>query len=409
MIKQLYYTVVCRILYRIERERLNDNIRAQKAFFSSLPAAQDDYQRAYNRYLCKLKWFPWWYGLCMGVVSFFALPVCWAIFVLRGKRYAKTRAEAQTCDAIITQSAILPYDDIIPEELVKKYPRMLGIDVPSMQEMYIDEGAQAIIGKCLRQHPFSFFFNFTILYQLARYCVWIRKYKPKAIIRYAHEKQIEMPLVSLFCEQQGIESLAFMHGVCQYKLTQAYLRTTKFYVWDEHYIELFTGMGCPREQFVLYKPAKLSGICEPRKNPDDYSYYATYYLCNENKAALQKIAQEMTILRDSGRRCKIRPHPRASDMALVNEIFGGLEIEDTRTVSLADSLECTRYTIALTSTVLSQAYYSGKEIVLDDCTERESFELLEEKQNIMINKPHRLLSELLAEALQSGEEWGSGR
>ena len=70
-------------------------------------------------------------------------------------------------------------------------------------------------------------------------------------------------------------------------------------------------------------------------------------------------------------------------------------VENTSTVTIEESLECSFLTIALVSTVLSQSYYSGKKIIIDDMSNPKVFSELRDKRYILIDKADMLLSELL--------------
>ena len=102
-------------------------------------------------------------------------------------------------------------------------------------------------------------------------------------------------------------------------------------------------------------------------------------------------------LQRKGQKCKVRPHPRFSDLNLIKELFQGeILIEDTSKTTIEESLECSYLTIAFASTVLSQAYYSGKIIVIDNISNPKRFNQLREMKYILIDKANMLFSEVVA-------------
>jgi len=58
-------------------------------------------------------------------------------------------------------------------------------------------------------------------------------------------------------------------------------------------------------------------------------------------------------------------------------------------------LENTKYVIGLNTTVLSEAYVEGKQIVIDDLSDKERFLDAKRRGAIAFKKKHLLLSELL--------------
>ena len=90
---------------------------------------------------------------------------------------------------------------------------------------------------------------------------------------------------------------------------------------------------------------------------------------------------------------------------MLKEIFpNSIEIEDVRRCSLADSLTESYYITGLRSTVLSQAYFSGKQIVIDDLSMRQEYLELKRRKYIIISRPHQLLSEI-AESVKNGMDY----
>ena len=91
----------------------------------------------------------------------------------------------------------------------------------------------------------------------------------------------------------------------------------------------------------------------------------------------------------------MRPHPRFSNLDFIQKIFKDIEVENYLEYNLDDSISDTLYIIGLNTTVLSQAYFSGKKVVIDNISMKNNFRDLKEKSYIMINRPHILLSNLI--------------
>ena len=98
----------------------------------------------------------------------------------------------------------------------------------------------------------------------------------------------------------------------------------------------------------------------------------------------------------------VRPHPIYSDLHAVSDLFKGAEIEAKETLAIENSILRTRNAISGYSTVLSQAYNAGVNIVIDDETNPEHYRKLKELQYNVLSYRHRLLSDLRKEI--AGEE-----
>ena len=109
-----------------------------------------------------------------------------------------------------------------------------------------------------------------------------------------------------------------------------------------------------------------------------------------------RIKQCLDLLENQGLMCKLRPHPRFTDKNMLNDIFSNYLIEDS-SWSLETSMECSKYIAAYNSTVLTEAYYSGKDIVIDDYVDPSKFQNMKERHYIMLSRPHILMTELIRE------------
>jgi len=365
-------------------------------FINSIPEPQNDIERSYAKYLCRMHYFSMFYSVMANLASIFALLFSIPILSRKPSSLNKNLKHITNNGLLIVKASNVGYEDIIPQGVLEKYGDAYEVWKPEMKAWYLVEDAKVLFKQCLKKYPLRFHFNYIIFRELCMYSVLLNNYKPKVIAVYVNERNIAGPILSYMCENKEVDFISFMHGEYLLQLIQGFMRFTKFYVWDEHYIKMFQeDLRCAPNQFVIYTPNKLKGICIPRKEPESYEYFATYYFGAESIKRIKKVAEAFSILRKQGKKCKIRPHPRRSNMKVIYEVFDGFTIEDTSVVSLADSMECSEYTIALNSTVLSEAYYSSKEIVIDDYSEPERYHNLKKRKYIMIYKPHKLFSELL--------------
>ena len=85
-------------------------------------------------------------------------------------------------------------------------------------------------------------------------------------------------------------------------------------------------------------------------------------------------------------------------MQYIKEImntFKSITIEDPVKVLLKESLGNTKYVVGLNTTVLSEAYIEGKEIVIDDISDYPHFIDAQKRNSIVFQRDHMLLSEII--------------
>lgn len=392
-IKKLYIKLI--IMNIFDFENAHQTVAEQNEFMNSLTDASDDYERAYNHYILQMYfYYNWITRMILNIASFFLLPFMTIQFIWRGRRFKENQL-VNLYGAIVCETPTIKSADIIPPDLKDKYQDVKSVEIK--HEYFIDKPAKDIFLKCYKRyifHPYFLLFN---LRRISEACTMIHIYHPKALVVFARERDFAIPLVTLYCEKIGSEYVSFMHGDYIYSVDKAFLRFSTYYAWDDHYVKMLSDLKWPRNQFRIYVPKKLQGITQPRKNKK-YDYYITYYFGAESHGRIRGVKKAFDIFSRFGYKCKIRPHPRFSDLKYLHQEFCDYEIEDTKSVPLNKSFENTLYISALNSTVLSQAYYSGKEIVIDDYSDVNRYNLLLERRYIMLNKPHKLLSELVNEA-----------
>lgn len=155
--------------------------------------------------------------------------------------------------------------------------------------------------------------------------------------------------------------------------------------------------------YVIYKPELYmlpdSSVTLPR-------YYLTYYLTGNEKNGVDLKANEICkILVDiskSGKRCKVRPHPRWSSLDQLKLIFDktNIEIEQCKIVPVKDSILDSEVVIGTFSSVLTEAYYLGKKVYIDDVSDPALIKELVMKKYFLLSKEVGFLSELLNDQIK---------
>lgn len=362
-------------------------------YAEKLPIPKDEIDMAYCHYFAHSHFY---YDVptrvLLNIIGIFSLPAAMLLCLFKSRHLDKKSADHESL-AIIKKSGIC-IKDIVPQELYNQYKKV--IEKPFVNRRLLDTNARKLVSSCWRRYSLHPFFVFMVLRRLSETCSVKQEFNPSALVTYGRERDFITPIVTMYCEMEKVEHIGFMHGDDYYTPDKIYMRYSKYYVWDEHYVRMYSRLCWPKDQFTIYIPKKLSGITKPREN-GQYDYFITYYFSGENAEIIRGVHKAFDVLKRQGNKCKIRPHPRFSDIELLHDVFKDYIIEDVNDVSIEDSIENSKYICALNSTVLSQAYYSGKDIVIDDFSSKERYDSLIPKDYILLSKPHKVLSELLQE------------
>jgi len=366
------------------------DIQEWKLFLNNLPEAKDSIDAAFNKYQCRMHYFPWHKKLLVNILGLGALPV--EIFFLAKSNQPVKKMNKGT--AILEKSRDVPiYNDTFPKELYYEY-NIKVVENFNKKFGILCKEARKILLECIKRHPFNFFFIYFVYMELAAHSYFLLKYNPEATIVYVNERNIASPVITRLYENGGRKLISFMHGEYLLQLVQGYMGFSRYYIWDKSYENMFKWLKCNIRKYIVYTPGKLQKKWE--LDSTSTSFYCTYYLSSQSKESIICLGDILERLERQGKKCKVRPHPR--DIQYTKEIlnsFRNITIEDSSTVSLKESLENTKYVIGLNTTVLSEAYVEGKQIVIDDLSDKERFLDAKRRGAIAFKKKHLLLSELL--------------
>jgi hypothetical protein len=387
------------------------NIRADKEepdvtkwhkFIKSIPEPKDDIERTFCRYLCRMEYFSPAYRFFANLVALFFLLFNIPVFFRKpnnGKskylNYDSNRVLIVKVNKI--RELDVPYNDILPPDL-NKNKHLVEVEEPVWKDWFLTENARSIIIESFKRRPYAFFLNYWIFRELCFCSYFLYSYKPGSIAVYVKERNVAAPMLSNICEKEGVDYVSFMHGEYPLHLIQGFMRFTRYYVWDEHYVKMFVDdLRCEKSQFRVYTPDKYKKLVSIDFNVPNYDYYATYYLNgDEDKRIIIMIAKVFKIFKDNNIVCKIRPHPRATNMKVVNEILSDFFIEDPYSTTVFDSIRNSRYIIALNSTVLTEAFHAGKEIVIDDFSDKNKYNNMMARKYHILHKNPLLLSAMIS-------------
>lgn len=382
MIKKVYHWLD----HQNTGDRYN-NIHNQLLFLHRQNKPITDIDRGFLQYKCQMFTMNTFQKV-FSQISSLVLFLPYIILLLFNNFCVKT--DSKVYDAVFIQNGMGL--EIIPQQLKNKYKR---IKICS----FTDKGALGIkeiklLIRIIVMHPLSPYFCIKVVMKLALYHSLISQYSPKAIITYC-ETSFASAICTDYCEYIGIIHINVQHGDFLKTIRFCGFRFNYFYIWDEYYRRLFLELGNTSTNYIIGVPTSIKHACNQDVSVVDPKYYLTYYLGNESKDSLIRINRQLMILEKRGLKTKVRLHPRESDVNMIKHIFKRIKIEIPNDVKLCDSIDNSRYICALNSTVLYQGFFCGKEIVIDDKSNVNSFNDLKEKGYILLSKPHKLLSEIV--------------
>lgn len=355
----------------------------QKKYIDKLGSPRDEIERSYFQYKCQMQFNGKALTFLLNMVSF---PVTILYWFKYGKKIQVNRLEKKN---LVFFRDGKP-ENILPKSLQKKYK---VIESNPVEGILLTSNDKKFIKRIIYRYPFSWQFILKCLIKIGRYSFVIEEYSPEAIVVCA-EYSFTSSALTAYCKQKNIKHIDVMHGEKMYYMRDSFFKFDECYIWDEYYKKLLTSMKADKQQFIIEIPASLKFNRELLR-AQKYDY--TYYLGIESEATLMKISKILEQLHKSGKRISIRPHPRYSNMDLVNKIFDFANIEKTEKISIEQSLLQTDAAISLYSTVLNQALCNSIPIIIDNMSNPENFIKLKELGYVCLYKEHRLLSEVLAE------------
>lgn len=355
----------------------------QLKFLKNFPEPKDDFERSYYQYRCQRFLQKEYKNLLHSLLSFFALFPLIAFLLMRKKqRYSQSSNN-------VAVFIFAGTTDLMPDSLMKKYDKIEMISFG--ENYYLLKSDLLFIFKLLIRFPFAPYFIIKNIYKIALYRSIIQCYSPSAII-CTSEYSFTSSVLTAYCEEQNITHINVQHGEKFLFIRDSFFRFHEFYIWDEFYVYIFNSLRADKSQYLVELPPcfKINII---NKEKADFDY--TYYLGGEDEEDMRRIRDALVRLESNSNRISIRPHPRYSNKEHVSKVFSSFHVEEIDTISIAQSFEQTRGIIALYSTVLFQGSLLGKEVVIDDVTDRSKYEKLKTLKYIMISKKHKRLSDLI--------------
>lgn len=350
-------------------------------------------ERSYFQYKCQKKR----YCAILFKVSNFILNLCLFIplccfLVIKYKGHKEVVSEK----TLLERAACLQDENIkdrIPNSILGKYDIIYGAN----NGLILSDLSRSFVFEIWRTYPFSILFVTKCALKIALYEGIIRNGNISAIIATSEDSYTSSVLTE-YCRRKNILHINVMHGESYLSLSRTFFEFDECYVWDEHYVELFSQkLMAASGQFIVEQPS-----CLVYESKYPIKKDVTYYLQNHTKKQMEDIKKILDLMKVD---YKVRPHPRYTKENYVNDIFALSHIEDFNKVSIEESIMSSEKLIAWDSTTLYQGYLNGKSIVIDDVSNPDRFEYLRYADYIMINKPGVLkLSDIIDITQQRKEQ-----
>ena len=158
-------------------------------------------------------------------------------------------------------------------------------------------------------------------------------------------------------------------------------------------LKLFTDLRAEPSQFKVSLPPSMKIDLSAHKNESVWADYK-YYLANFLESQIKGIVESLSFVKKTGKTVKYRIHPRHQNLELLLKYVQSDDIEYPNEVSIVDSIANCNYVVGSYSTVLNQAFCSGRSVLLDDVTFKDQYERLADLRYWLIGENCPRLSEM---------------
>ncbi len=368
------------------RRVLYENLDERERYLKSLPEPNTWLERSYLQYMCQYREYP----VARLLLNLVCIPLVFALFakalfdVVTINRESFNN-ESEKCIAVLDAER-----EIIPQTLIQKHGNPTCY--PLRGRISFDRHVLELFFEALTKYWYEPHFLTKILLRLGRYSELIATTKCKVIVASAEYSFASSALTGL-CEKMCIRHVNIMHGEKVINPVDAFCGFHEFFVWDDHYISIFSALRARVNEYTVAKPAILTALVS--NNTQEIKYDFIYYLGWElSMADTISIKKSMEKLAETGRRVCIRMHPRYGDRAKIESLFKRFEIEDPDVVNVLNSLDATRAVIALSTTVFWHAEAFNRPIIIDDISNPDYYKKLSDIRYLWVSRPHTRLSEL---------------
>lgn len=376
------YFKILNILEKGNKDLFGIPVTEQRNFLSSLREPSDDIDRSFLQYSCQNFFVPKWKILVFNILSFLLFfPL---LFFLTFKRVRIKQGEKQDAVCSILDSDL----ELIPKELNEKYKINNHVWDNQLSLSFID---WSVVLHIMSRYFMHFYFVLKCMINIAKYSTMIKKNNPRAIIDKG-EYSFSSSMLTYYCHKNRIIHINVMHGEKLYNIHDSFFHFDECYVWNEYYKNLLIELRAEPSQFIVSTPSYLKMDFSNSMDTSKYADYK-YYLAIYNEDEIKNIVSSLQFVREQGKSIKFRPHPRHSDIKLLEKYVDSNDIEYPNKVSIVESVANLEFAVGSYTTVLLQAYSSGRKVILDDVTFKIQYQQLSEMKYILADSSIPVLSQ----------------
>lgn len=375
------YIKILKFLRSFDKDLFEVSSKQQEGFLKKMKVPKDDIDRSYNQFRGRHFFYHTFKEIAAEIVSFFALPIyiiyCIILYIFKPKPKNLIQAvgDFNSFEEVIPNSLRQEFD--IDNNVWNKGRMLSGQDV-------------LLLCKIFFRHPVPCFV-FKIAIKLSYYKYMIYCYSPNAIIVH-NEASYAGSILTKYCNDLGIEHINVQHGEKLFYIGNAYFRYNRCYVWGEHYKQMFLNLQAEPNQFRIEIPESFNIDVNKHFRKEYYSDYK-YYLQVYDEPKLLSIIKSLNFILKNNKTYKFRPHPRFSNIKLLESLVDKSQIEYPRDVPILESIASTKHAIGSFTTVLNQAFYANIDVIFDDVTYKDTFYKLGDLNYIFANANTNKLSD----------------
>ena len=220
----------------------------------------------------------------------------------------------------------------------------------------------------VRHYYYEPYFVVHIMVKMALYKANLVTYKPSSVLSTS-EFSFSSSFLTLYCGLNGCQHVNVMHGDKLFYLRDAFCSYDRMYVWEQYYKMLFGRLRCMIKEFIVEKPSWLTRTSEECKK-DARSVEGrrkpllVYYQGSESVGDFYELQRRLKGL-EKKFDIVVRLHPRYG-MKTIAGLLSNFQIEYPHVTPLEYSLCRAEYVAGLYTTVLQQALWLGKKVLVND-------------------------------------------
>lgn len=392
------------ILHNFETIRNDvDVVDKWKKILEKLGTSDDPFETSIKKYKCRMFYYTPWQIFLLNLNAFFKLckiNLIKTYNVVFKKGYIEKLKNSleyldkglqqngenvadnanKSYDMVIQLRDDLGIEDVFPDDLYKEFPNYIKVDADFNRVYIFHENLKNAYRKLAKRNFWRFNYKLMALKELALHSYILESYNPKATVVYINERNVFGSVLKSVYEKEGREFIGFMHGTDLMHLIKSYMSFSRYYMWDKEYIDMYKNdMNCNIDKYIVYKPKKNDHVFKDKK---EYRKDITYYMSGQTPDAEDKLAHIMKELQKKNINMYMRPHPRLG-MDEDKFLKGRIEKCD---VDIIESIDDSEYVAGVSTTVIEQAYYGGKKVLIDDVSNKNEFKLLKDRKYLMLSK-----------------------